>query len=407
MATGAALKRTFETQAQATITLAGAKWLVLLLALLLGPMAVASPAQAQSSVDLGTARQFAVLAGAGVTNTGPTVVNGDLGTSPTPAVTGFPPGEVNGEIHAGDPVAAEAQDDLTTAYNEAAGAGPGTTVNTELGGQTLTPGVYDSQSGTFEITGTLTLDAEGDPNAVFIFQTESTLITASGSRVRLINGAQACNIFWQVGSSATLGTNSIFKGNILALTDITANAGATVDGRLLARNGAVTLNNNTITRATCATGGGGGGGGGDDDDGDDGDDDDSDDGDDGDDDDSDGGGGPTATPTPTTGGPTTTPTSAPTIRLSVTPTPVAVGRNVRYVFRAYTYINGVRRVLPGVSVFFDGQRVTTNSLGVATIVTRFTRPGVKHAYASRPGMRRTTARVVAVSPEVRQPRFTG
>nr|MDQ3371322.1 ice-binding family protein [Actinomycetota bacterium] len=112
--------------------------------------------------------------------------------------------------------------------------------------------VYDSASGTFEITGALTLDAQGDPDAVFIFQTDSTLITASASRVVLINGAQACNVFWQIGSSATLGTNSSFAGNILALTSITATTGATVDGRLLARNGAVTLDSNTITASQCA-----------------------------------------------------------------------------------------------------------------------------------------------------------
>ncbi|MPZ92727.1 MAG: DUF3494 domain-containing protein [Actinobacteria bacterium] len=206
----------------------------------------------QATVDLGTADSFAVLAGQGVTNTGPTVVNGDLGTHPNPAVTGFPPGTVNGTIHAADDVALQAQNDLTTAYNDAAGRTPVATIGTELGGQTLTPGVYNSESGTFEITGTLTLDAQGDPNAVFIFQMASTLVTASGSSVILINGAQSCNVFWQVGSSATLGTTTTFRGNILALTSITATTGATVDGRLLARNGAVTLDTNIITIATCA-----------------------------------------------------------------------------------------------------------------------------------------------------------
>jgi len=228
-------------------------------------LAFASSSQAATAVDLGTADSFAILAGAGVTNTGPSVVNGNLGTSPNPSVTGFggaPDGTVNGTIHRADATAAQAQDDLTTAYNNAAGQGPATTLATELGGQTLTPGVYDSSSGTFGITGTLTLDAQGDPDAVFIFKTASTLITASASRVLLINGAQACNVFWKVGSSATLGTNSSFVGNILALQSISVESGVTVDGRLLARNGAVTLINDTITRAACQTGGDGGGDGG-------------------------------------------------------------------------------------------------------------------------------------------------
>ena len=228
-------------------------------------LALASSSQAATAVGLGTADNFAVLAGSGVTNTGPSVINGDLGTSPTPSVTGFggaPNGTVNGSTHQADASAAQAQAELTTAYNNAAGQGPASTVATELGGQTLTPGVYDSLSGTFGITGTLTLNAKGNPNAVFIFKTASTLISASASQVRLINGAQPCRLFWQVGSSATLGTSSSFVGNILALQSISLNSGVTVNGRLLARNGAVTLINDTITRAQCATGGGAGGGGG-------------------------------------------------------------------------------------------------------------------------------------------------
>jgi hypothetical protein len=227
-------------------------------------LALASSSQAATAVGLGTADNFAVLAGSGVTNTGPSVINGDLGSSPTPSVTGFggaPNGTVNGSTHQADASAAQAQADLTTAYNNAAGQGPVSTVATELGGQTLTPGVYDSLSGTFGITGTLTLNAKGNPNAVFIFKTASTLISASASQVRLINGAQPCHLFWQVGSSATLGTSSTFVGNILALQSISLDSGVTVDGRLLARNGAVTLINDTITRAQCATGGGAGGGG--------------------------------------------------------------------------------------------------------------------------------------------------
>ncbi len=209
---------------------------------------------AQPPVGLGTAGSFAVLAGTTVTNTGPSTVNGDLGVSPGTAVTGFPPGTVNGTIHASDAVAAQAQSDLTTAYNDAAGRTPATSVSGDIGGSTLTPGVYNTGS-SLGLTGTLTLDAQGDPNAVFIFQVGSALTTASASRVDLINGAQSCNVFWKIGSSATLGTSSVFRGNLLALTSITVNNGATVDGRLLARNGAVTLDNDTITRCAAVTGG--------------------------------------------------------------------------------------------------------------------------------------------------------
>ena len=203
-------------------------------------------------VGLGTAANFAVLGGSEVTNTGPTTVIGDVGVSPGTAVTGFPPGTVNGTVHAADAVAAQAKTDLTTAYDDAAGRAGAASVSGDLGGQTLTAGLYRSAS-SLELTGTLTLDAQGDGNAVFIFQAGSALTTASASRVSLIGGADACNVFWQVGSSATLGTNSVFKGTILALTSITATTGTTIDGRTLARNGAATLDTNTITRATCPT----------------------------------------------------------------------------------------------------------------------------------------------------------
>ncbi len=232
------------------------------LALLL-TLALASGAQAATAVGLGTAGSYAVLGGSGVTNTGPSVLNGDLGSAPTPSITGFggaPNGTVNGATHQADAAAAQAQADLTTAYDNAAGQGPATTLATELGGQSLTPGVY--RSGTFGITGALTLNAQGNPNAVFIFQTASTLISASSSQINLINGAQPCNVFWKVGSSATLGTSSAFVGNILSLQSISVNNGVTVSGRLLARNGAVTLINDTVTRPSCATSGGGGTGGG-------------------------------------------------------------------------------------------------------------------------------------------------
>jgi hypothetical protein len=157
---------------------------------------------AQSPVGLGNATPFAVLAGTTVTNTGPSVISGDLGVSPGTAVIGFPPGEViNGTQHDADAVALAAQSDLTTAYNDAAGRTPYTVQSSDLGGTKLAPGVYHTASG-MSLTGTVTLDGQGDPNAVFIFQAGSTLITASNSTVALINGAQACNVFWQVGSSA-------------------------------------------------------------------------------------------------------------------------------------------------------------------------------------------------------------
>ncbi|MDP9299701.1 MAG: ice-binding family protein [Actinomycetota bacterium] len=214
---------------------------------------------AQPPVGLGTADSFAVLAGSGITNTGQTTITGDVGTFPTTSETGFAPCPaancvtLNGTNHAGDAVTQGAKNDLVTAYNDAAGRTPVTTIATQLGGQTLVPGVYNSASGTFGITGTLTLDAQGDPNGVFIFQMASTLITASSSNVSLLGGAQACNVFWQVGSSATLGTSSTFRGNILALTSITVTTSVTVVGRVLARNGAVTLDTDTITRAACGS----------------------------------------------------------------------------------------------------------------------------------------------------------
>jgi hypothetical protein len=193
---------------------------------------------------------FSVLAGSAVTNTGSTVVSGDVGVSPGTAVSGFPPGLASGAIHSADGPAAQAQATLTAAYIDAAGRSDATSVAGDLVGQTLTAGVYKSTS-SLAISGDVTLDAQGNPDAVFIFQISSTLITGSGSHVVLANNANACNVFWQVGSSATLGTNSVFKGSILALTSITVTTGAQLDGRALARNGAVTLDTNTITGCTC------------------------------------------------------------------------------------------------------------------------------------------------------------
>jgi hypothetical protein len=212
---------------------------------------VSGAAAAAQSVPLGTADSFAVLAGSGITNTGPTTVRGDLGTYPTTTETGTASITITGTNHAGDAVTQGAQTDLTTAYNTAAGEGPTTEIAADLAGQTLTAGVYNSAS-SIGLSGALTLNGGGNPNAVFVFQAGSTLTTGSASSVNLINGAQSCNVFWQVGSSATLGTGSTFRGTILALTSITVTTGVTVDGRVLARNGAVTLDTDTITRPSCA-----------------------------------------------------------------------------------------------------------------------------------------------------------
>lgn len=211
---------------------------------------IVTAAAAQAPVGLGTAGSFAVLAGSGITNTGPTTITGDVGTHPTPSMTGFGTVTIVGSTHAADAVALQAKNDLTTAYNEAVAATPTTAVATELGGLTFTPGVYGSP--TLGITGTLTLDTLGDPNAVFIFKADSTLISAANSSVIVRNGGTACNVYWQVGSSATLGTGTTFVGTVLAATSITATTGATVQGRLLAGTGAVTMDTNTITRPQCA-----------------------------------------------------------------------------------------------------------------------------------------------------------
>lgn len=193
---------------------------------------------------------FGVLAGSTITNTGNTVINGNIGVSPGSAITGFPPGSVSPPyaIYGNDAVARRAQNDLTTAYNILAGR-PATADLTGqgLGGLTLTPGVYNFDSSS-QLTGMLTLDAQGDPNAVFIFKIGSTLTTASASSINLINGARGGNVYFQVGSSATLGTTTTFAGKILALTSITLNNGAVIScGSALASNGAVTLDTNTIT----------------------------------------------------------------------------------------------------------------------------------------------------------------
>ncbi len=205
-------------------------------------------ASKEAEVVLGTAGNFNVLGASTVTNTGPTVIAGDVGLSPGTAVTGFPPGLVTGTIHAADASAVQAQADLSTAYTELGNtACQFTLANADLAGLTLTPGVYCFSAAAVGLTGALTLDAQNHADAVFIFKILSTLTTASSASVIRINGGSDCNVFWQVGSSATLGTGTQFRGNILAQASITATTGATVAGRLLARTGAVTLDTNTVT----------------------------------------------------------------------------------------------------------------------------------------------------------------
>jgi hypothetical protein len=216
---------------------------------------------AVTPVPLGTAGSFVVLAGDGVAATGPNTLNGDLGTFPNTAITGAGSITVTGTNHGGDLVTQGAKNDLITAYDVAAGEGPTSPIAADLASPVLTQGIYNSAS-TVELSGALTLDAEGNPDALFVFQSGSDLIIGPGASVVLVNGAQACNVFWQVTSSASLDSGAAFKGTILALTSITLNTGATVEGRLLARNGNVTLDTNTITAPLCTTGGGSGGSGG-------------------------------------------------------------------------------------------------------------------------------------------------
>jgi Ice-binding-like len=223
-------------------------------------------ALAVTTVPLGTAGAYAILAGSGITNTGISTITGDVGSSPTTSETGFaacPAANcvtLTGANHTApdpnDAVTQGAKAALTNAYNNAAGQTPAI-VLTELAGQTLVPGVYTSASGTFGMSGTLTLDGQNDANAVFIFQTASTLITGGTGNINLIRGAQSCNIFWKVGSAATLGAGSTLRGTVMAHDSISLGSGVTVDGRLFAGEqasgaGAVTLIHDTIIRSVCA-----------------------------------------------------------------------------------------------------------------------------------------------------------
>jgi hypothetical protein len=225
------------------------------LTLVAGLAFAAVPAAAQASaVLLGTAAPFVVLAGSTATNTGPSVLNGELGLSPGTSLPGFNAAVVNGATHNNDAVAAQAQASLTTAYDTAAGQpSPVDLTGQDLGGLTLTAGNY-AFSTSAQLTGALVLDAQGDPNAQFVFQIGSTLTTASASSVVMINGGSPCNVYWQIASSATLGSTTAFQGNLMAYTSITLNNRATVLGRALARNGAVTLDDNVLDASACNTG---------------------------------------------------------------------------------------------------------------------------------------------------------
>ena len=230
-------------------------WAGMAVAFAIGILVVASTAYGAgpSPVGLGTAAPFAVLAGTpSVTSSGATKITGNLGISPAGAVSGFPPGTVSGATHKADAVALKAKNDLTTAYNDAAGR-PVTATHGTLGGLTLVAGIYNAGGAVLDLTGTLTLDGQNDPHSVWVFQATSSLVTASASSVNLVNGASPCNVFWQVTSTATLGSGSTFVGTIMALTSITMADSVTVNGRALARNGDVTLINDTINNASACS----------------------------------------------------------------------------------------------------------------------------------------------------------
>ncbi len=214
------------------------------------PIVIPVQTTTQSSVTLGSTASLAVLAGASVTSTGATNVTGDIGLSPGSSIGGFPPGILNGTQHINDATSDQAKLDLTAAYNDLAGRTSTdiVTLSGNIGGLTLTPGLYKSTSSLAISSGDLTLDAKGNADAVFIIQIATTLTTTSGRKVILSGGALASNIYWQVGSSATFGTTSVFKGTVLAMQSITLNTGATVDGRVLARTGSITMAGNTIVK---------------------------------------------------------------------------------------------------------------------------------------------------------------
>lgn len=216
---------------------------------------VPSAAQAApgTPVPLGDAAGFAVLAGAGITNTGATTLAGDIGSFPTTSISGLGTITlVGGADRSGEAVTTQAKTDLVTAYDAASAQTPDPLGGVELAGLTLEPGVYDT-GGVIELNGNLTLDANGDPDAVFVFQSLSTLLTGPAGSITFVDGATACNLYWRVPTSATIGTGSQFAGTILAEASISFGAGATLQGRALAQTGAVTMITNTITVPACAT----------------------------------------------------------------------------------------------------------------------------------------------------------
>jgi hypothetical protein len=204
----------------------------------------------QATVPLASTSTFALLAGSTITNTGATTVTGDIGLSPGSSVGGFPPGVLNGTLYINDATANQAKTDLTAAYNNAAGrtCTDIVTISGNIGGLTLTPGLYKSTSSLALSSGNLTFDAKGNASAVFIIQIASALTVTSGRQVILAGGALASNIFWQVGSSATFGTTSVFQGTVMAMQSITFDTGATLNGKALARTGGVTMAASTITK---------------------------------------------------------------------------------------------------------------------------------------------------------------
>jgi hypothetical protein len=222
--------------------------------LLLAPVITSA---AGPTIRPGTTTTYGVLAGSTITNTGPTTISGtaggDVGLFPGTAYTGSGSVTITGTNHINDSVASIAQTDLVTAYNDLGVPYPTILSSPDLAGRTLLAGTFAATAGTLANSGKVILDAKGDPNAVFVFQAASTVITSVGSTMTLANGAQACNVYWRVGSSATIGVNSTFIGHVYALTSITANTGASITGQLLARNGAVTLDNNTIRNNACIT----------------------------------------------------------------------------------------------------------------------------------------------------------
>jgi hypothetical protein len=204
----------------------------------------------QAAVSLGYAADFVVLAGSGIKNAGATTVTGDLGLNPGLSLDGFPPGIYSGKKHINDKRSEQAKIDLSAAYNDVAGrTSPEVVIlSGNIRSLVLTPGLYKSISSLEISNGNLTFDGMGNENAIFIIQIASTLTVKPGCHVFLRNGAMSSNIFWQVGSSATFGSSSVFKGTILASQSIIFNIGATLNGRGLARSGTISMNGNNMVR---------------------------------------------------------------------------------------------------------------------------------------------------------------